>query len=71
MDTSIHAQFSALCEKTLDALKNRPRTLSLKRIADEAEVPEPWLRAWLYRGMESPSIVNVERVAAFLEKQAA
>lgn len=71
MDISIHAQFSALCEKTLESLRNRPRSLPLKRIAAGADVDENWLRAWLYRGMESPSIQNVEKVAAFLEDQAA
>lgn len=61
---------SRLLLKTVDLLKNRPRSLKLRTISEDLSLPQAWLEAITYLVDEeptySPSVDRVETLYCYL-----
>jgi hypothetical protein len=57
---------STLYDKTLDLLKNRPITMTLRRIADDTGLPESWLLKILSKRGLHPSVHRVQCLYEYL-----
>lgn len=53
---------SNLRERTLDLVRNRPPSLTLKTLASEADVNYDWLKSFVTGRIPSPGVDNVEKL---------
>jgi len=57
---------SKLVEKTLELLKSRPYTMTVKQITEKTSIPEGWIKQ-LQRGkIKEPSAPRIEKLYEFL-----
>lgn len=57
---------SRLANCTLELLRNRPRTLTLDKIASDTELTVSWLRDFGAARKEHASVTRVERLYSYL-----
>jgi hypothetical protein len=60
---------SKLKAAALKLLRDRPRTLSIRRIAEETGLPEAWLWSFNSDRNSNPGVVFVETLYRYLSKR--
>ena len=60
---------SKLYLKTLDLLRNRPKPLTLRKIAQDTGLPEGWLLSILSKPNLNPAVNRVEVLYEYLSGQ--
>lgn len=59
----------SLLERTLHLVRNRPPSLTLEQLANEAGVNHNWLKAFILERYPNPRIREVEKLHAFLSSK--
>lgn len=57
---------SIFLEKTIQLLKERPKTLTFALIAEETELTSGWLESLLYKKNPNPSVIQLEILYNYL-----
>lgn len=52
--------------RALELVRNRPPSMTLKQLAQEAGVNLDWLKSFSSNRMKTPTVDNVERVYTYL-----
>jgi hypothetical protein len=60
---------SRLYTRTLELLRNRPRTQTLRVISDDTSLPEGWLVSILCKPCLSPSVDRIEVLYEYLSSK--
>jgi hypothetical protein len=55
-----------LRDKVLTLLEERPRSLTLKDVAEGSGLPEAWLKSFASRKINDPSVNRVETLYTYL-----
>ena len=59
---------TSLLDKTLQLVRNRPRTMTYDHIASETGLKKAWLEAFAAGRIPDPGVRKVETLFAFLSK---
>ena len=60
---------SPIAQEALNLLKNRPRTLTIEKIASDTELTPGWLRSFEGGRIREPGLYKVERLYSYLAKK--
>lgn len=58
-----------LRDKVLELLRERPRSMTYKKIAEDTDIPEGWLKVFAGGNIDDPSVNRVETLYNYLSGQ--